>query len=46
MGNKITEPLYDEIISLPGKYGEYRVKKDDKYGVLSTKGVELVDCKV
>ena len=44
-GNKITEPLYDEIISLPGKYGEYRVKKDDKYGVLSTKGVELVDLK-
>lgn len=44
-GNKITEPLYDEIISLPGKYGEYRVKKDNKYGVLSPKGVELVDIK-
>lgn len=44
-GNKVTEPLYDEIISLPGKYGEYRVKKDNKYGVISTKGVELVDIK-
>lgn len=44
-GNKTTEPLYDEIISLPGKYGEYRVKNDNKYGVISNKGVELVDIK-
>lgn len=44
-GNKITEPLYDEIISLPGKYGEYRVKLDSKYGVISNEGEELVDIK-
>ena len=39
-GNKITDPIYDEIISLPGKYGEYRVSKEEKYGVISNKGVE------
>ncbi len=44
-GNKITDPIYDEIISLPGKYGEYRVSKEEKYGVISNKGVELVKCK-
>ena len=44
-GNKITEPIYEEIISLPGKYGEYRVKKDGKYGVISNKGIVLVKIK-
>lgn len=44
-GNKITEPIYEEIISLPGKYGEYRVKKDGKYGVISNKGNVLVKIK-
>ena len=44
-GNKITDAIYEEIISLPGKYGEYRVKKDGKYGVISNKGIELVKIK-
>lgn len=44
-GNKITEPIYDEIISLPGKYGEYRVLKEEKYGVISNRGIELIKCK-
>ena len=44
-GNKITDAEYNEIISLSGKNGEYRVEKDGKYGVLSNKGVELVKIK-
>jgi len=44
-GKEITDPIYEEIISLPGKYGEYRVKKDGKYGVISNKGIELVKIK-
>lgn len=44
-GNKITEPLYQEMASLEDKYGEILVKKNDKYGVINIKGVTLVNTK-
>lgn len=44
-GNKITEPIYEELVSLSDKYGEIRAKKDGKYGVINVKGVILVHAK-
>lgn len=44
-GNKITEPAYEEIDSLPYKEGELLVKKDGKYGVINIKGNSLVENK-
>lgn len=35
-GKKITDPIYEEIVSLPNKPGFLRVKKDGLYGVLDS----------
>lgn len=44
-GEKITEPIYEEMKSLDDKYGEILIKKDGKYGVINVKGVSLVSPK-
>lgn len=41
-GKEITDPVYDEIDSLPYKEGELLVKQDGKYGVINIKGNKLV----
>ena len=43
-GNLITKPIYDSIEGLISKEGELLVSKEGKYGVINTKGVELIDC--
>ncbi len=37
-GEKITEPIYNEITSLENRPGRILVKKDEEYGVLDSKG--------
>lgn len=44
-GKKITDPIYEELVSLEEKYGEVRAKKDGKYGVINIKGNILVHAK-
>lgn len=44
-GKRITEPIYEELVSLEEKYGEIRAKKDGKYGVINIKGTILVHAK-
>lgn len=41
-GKEVTEPIYDEIDSLPYKEGELLVKQNEKYGVINIKGNKLV----
>lgn len=41
-GEKITEPIYEEMRSLTDKYGEILIKKDGKYGVINIKGTTMV----
>lgn len=45
-GKKITEPIYEEIISLPNKPGFLRVKKDGLYGVLDSGRKFYNRCKI
>ena len=42
-GNKITEPIYDEIIAITYKEGMLRVKENEKYGVININGVKVID---
>ena len=44
-GKKLTEPLYEEIISLPNKPGFIRVRKNGLYGVIDSKGNTVIDIK-
>lgn len=44
-GEKITNPIYDEIEGLSYKEGELLVKQSDKYGIINIKGNILVDIK-
>lgn len=44
-GKKITDPIYEELVSLNEKYGEIRARKDGKFGVINVKGVILVHAK-
>ena len=44
-GNKLTDPIYDEIKSLESRPGRLLVKKDNKYGVLDLKGNIIIDTK-
>ena len=44
-GKKITDPIYEELVSLEEKYGEIRAKKDGKFGVINIKGIVLVHAK-
>ena len=41
-GKKITKAIYDDIISLSNKEGEFLVKKDDKYTVINLKGTKMI----
>ena len=41
-GQKLTEPIYEEIKSVMYKEGELQVKQDGKYGIINMKGVTLV----
>lgn len=40
--NKVSEAEYDQVEALMDKEGEILIKKNDKYGVINVKGVELV----
>ena len=42
-GKKLTEPIYDEVTSLPNKPGFILVKKDNLYGVLDSKGKVIIE---
>src|SRR5699024_5677771 len=42
-GEKITEPIYEEIDTLQYKEGELLVKQNGKYGVINNKGHILVN---
>lgn len=42
-GKQLTNPIYDELNSLPYKEGELLVKQSEKYGVINIKGKKLVD---
>lgn len=42
-GNRITEPIYNEISSVRDKPGSLLVKQNDKYGVLDSTGYLLID---
>ena len=44
-GEKITEPIYDEITSLKYKEGELLVKQNNNYGVINCKGTQIIDFK-
>ena len=44
-GKKITDAIYEEVVSLPNKPGCIRVKKDGLYGVLDSKGNTIIDVK-
>lgn len=44
-GKRITDAIYEELVSLEEKYGEIRAKKDGKFGVINIKGVILVHAK-
>ena len=44
-GKKLTDAIYDEVISLNNKPGCIRVKKDELYGVLDSEGNVIVDVK-
>jgi len=44
-GNKITDAIYDEIVSLPNKPGVIRVKQNNLYGVLDVRGNTIIDVK-
>ena len=41
-GNKLTDPIYEEIASVPYKEGVFLVKENEKYGVINNKGTELI----
>lgn len=41
-GEKITDPIYQNIEGLPYKEGELLVKQDEKYGVINIRGKDLV----
>lgn len=41
-GNKITEAIYEKVSSLTSKPGNICVKKDGLYGVLNSKGEEII----
>ena len=42
-GKKVTDAIYEEIMSVPYKEGEILAKKDGKYGVINNKGVVLIE---
>lgn len=42
-GKQITEPIYEEILSIDYKEGYLKVKKDGAYGVINVNGVELIN---
>lgn len=42
-GKAVTKPIYDEIKGLPNKESELLVKKEDKYGVINSKGAKLIE---
>ncbi len=42
-GKEITQPIYDEINSLPYKEGELLAKKNGKYGIINIKGNKIVE---
>ncbi len=42
-GNKITEPIYEEITTVDYKEGYLKVKKEGQYGVINIKGVQILD---
>lgn len=44
-GNKITEAIYEKVSSLTNKPGNILVKKDGLYGVLNSKGEEIIPVK-
>ncbi len=44
-GNKITDPIFEEIDTLQYKEAEMIVKKDGKYGIINQKGYYLVENK-
>ena len=44
-GKKITNAIYEEIVSLPNKPGFIRVKSKGLYGVLDSKGNTIIDVK-
>ena len=44
-GNTITEPIYEKITSLSNKPGNVLVRKDGKFGVLNSKGEEVIPLK-
>ncbi len=41
-GEKITKAIYEEIDSMPDKYGAIKVKRDGKYGAINIKGKILI----
>ena len=41
-GEKLTNPIYDSIISMPNKPGDLLVEKDGKFGVLNSLGKEII----
>ncbi len=41
-GNKITEPIYEEISTVDYKEGYLKVKKEGNYGVINIKGVQIL----
>ena len=41
-GKMLTEPIYEEVLSLKNRPGRILVKKDDRYGVLDTNGKVVV----
>ena len=44
-GKKITNAIYEEVVSLPNKPGFIRVKNKGLYGVLDSKGNTVIDVK-
>ena len=45
-GEKLTNPIYDSIISMPNKPGDLLVEKDGKFGVLNSLGKEIIPVKL
>lgn len=41
-GNKLTEPIYEEISTVDYKEGYLKVKKEGSYGVINIKGVQIL----
>ena len=44
-GNKITEPIYEKVSSLTNKPGNILVKKEGMFGVINSKGEEIIPVK-